>query len=129
MSQSNFERCMDEVFKHEGGLSLIRADPGNWTGGKVGKGELRGTKYGIAAHAHPAKHRRNPLTLRLLKRGQSAVTHPASKRAANRRQAFAKVPRRSSNRLRNKLICNFPAPRQGLRVWRVRSFTENELHH
>lgn len=53
MARDNFAACMDEVFLHEGGLSMIRSDPGNWTGGKVGVGELRGTKYGIAAHAHP----------------------------------------------------------------------------
>lgn len=53
MTRSNFKACMDEIFAHEGGLSMIRSDPGNWTGGKVGVGELRGTKYGIAAHANP----------------------------------------------------------------------------
>lgn len=37
----------------EGDLSLDPADPGNWTGGAVGKGELRGTKYGISASAYP----------------------------------------------------------------------------
>jgi len=29
-------------------------DKGNWTGGRVGVGELRGSKYGISAAAHPA---------------------------------------------------------------------------
>ncbi len=38
---------------YEGGLSLDRRDPGNWTGGKVGLGRLVGTKYGIAASSHP----------------------------------------------------------------------------
>lgn len=28
-------------------------DPGNWTSGNVGEGELRGTKYGVSAAAHP----------------------------------------------------------------------------
>lgn len=37
----------------EGGLSLDPQDRGNWTGGRVGVGELRGTKYGISAAAHP----------------------------------------------------------------------------
>ena len=32
---------------------MDRRDPGNWTGGAVGVGELRGTKYGIAAASHP----------------------------------------------------------------------------
>lgn len=38
---------------YEGGMSRDAKDPGNWTGGKVGKGKLVGTKYGIAASAHP----------------------------------------------------------------------------
>lgn len=37
----------------EGGLSQDKADPGNWTGGKVGAGTFVGTKYGIAAASHP----------------------------------------------------------------------------
>ena len=37
----------------EGGLSLDPKDPGNWTGGKEGEGELKGTKYGISAGAYP----------------------------------------------------------------------------
>lgn len=53
MARSNFAAVMDEVFKHEGGLSMHRGDPGNWTGGRVGVGELRGTNFGIASHAHP----------------------------------------------------------------------------
>src|SRR5271169_2536187 len=35
------------------GLSLNPNDPGNWTGGKIGLGELKGTKFGIAAASHP----------------------------------------------------------------------------
>ena len=38
---------------YEGGLSTDPKDPGNWTRGKVGAGALLGTKYGIAASAHP----------------------------------------------------------------------------
>jgi lysozyme family protein len=38
---------------YEGGLSTGKADPGNWTGGAVGKGVLKGTKYGISAAAFP----------------------------------------------------------------------------
>ena len=47
---------------YEGGLSTDPKDPGNWTGGKVGAGKLVGTKYGIAASAHPTLDIRN-LTL------------------------------------------------------------------
>lgn len=54
MTAENFEAVMEEILRHEGGLSMVRSDPGNWTGGKVGKGQLRGTKYGIAAHANPS---------------------------------------------------------------------------
>lgn len=53
MAYDKFPDVMEEVFAHEGGLSMLRSDPGNWTGGKVGVGELRGTNYGIASHAHP----------------------------------------------------------------------------
>jgi lysozyme family protein len=38
---------------YEGGMSTVKTDPGNWTGGAVGKGTLKGTKYGIAASAFP----------------------------------------------------------------------------
>ncbi len=53
MAQGNLSTCLPVVLAYEGGLSMIRSDPGNWTGGKVGVGELRGTNFGIAASAHP----------------------------------------------------------------------------
>lgn len=59
MARNNFAAVMDEVFKHEGGLSMHRGDPGNWTSGRVGVGELRGTNFGIASHAHPTVDIRN----------------------------------------------------------------------
>ena len=37
------------ILPHEGGYSNNIHDPGNWTGGKEGKGRFLGTKYGIAA--------------------------------------------------------------------------------
>lgn len=37
----------------EGDLSLDPSDPGNWTGGHVGSGELKGTKYGVSAAQYP----------------------------------------------------------------------------
>lgn len=39
----------------EGGatVSKIRSDPGNWTGNRVGIGQLKGTKWGVAAGSHP----------------------------------------------------------------------------
>lgn len=41
------------TFGHEGGFQALRSDSGNWSGGKVGVGELRGTKFGIAAASYP----------------------------------------------------------------------------
>ena len=43
----------------EGGFTADRQDKGNWTGGKVGVGELRGTKYGISAASYPTVDIRN----------------------------------------------------------------------
>lgn len=37
----------------EGDYSNDPADKGNWTGGHVGVGELKGTKYGVSAAAYP----------------------------------------------------------------------------
>lgn len=37
----------------EGGLSLTPDDPGNWTSGQPGVGELVGTKFGISGASHP----------------------------------------------------------------------------
>lgn len=49
----NFEKAFERLIGHEGGYSTDRNDPGNWTGGKVGKGIFKGTKYGIAANTYP----------------------------------------------------------------------------
>ncbi|RWC58903.1 glycosyl hydrolase 108 family protein [Mesorhizobium sp.] len=51
--QSNFAEALAITLAYEGGYSTVKSDPGNWTGGKVGSGVLKGTKYGIAASAHP----------------------------------------------------------------------------
>ncbi len=48
----NFDVVFDRVIGHEGGFSDNPNDPGNYTGGKVGVGELKGTKYGIAANTY-----------------------------------------------------------------------------
>ena len=50
---TTFEDAFHIVVGEEGGLTTNPADPGNWTGGACGKGVCRGTKYGIAASAHP----------------------------------------------------------------------------
>ncbi|MEQ1321774.1 glycoside hydrolase family 108 protein [Acinetobacter guillouiae] len=49
----NFDQAFARLIGHEGGYSTDRNDPGNWTGGKVGKGTMKGTKYGIAANTYP----------------------------------------------------------------------------
>lgn len=52
--EDNFERCMNFVFGWEGGLSMLSTDPGNWTGGAVGSGMLKGTNFGISAASYPS---------------------------------------------------------------------------
>lgn len=53
MTAANANRCIANTLVYEGGFTIIRSDPGNWTGGKVGVGELRGTNMGIAANTYP----------------------------------------------------------------------------
>ncbi len=48
-----FNDAFAYVVGEEGKLSLDPNDPGNLTGGQVGDGVLRGTKYGISAAAYP----------------------------------------------------------------------------
>jgi lysozyme family protein len=47
----------DAAFKftvgEEGKLSLDPRDPGNWTSGHCGVGQLKGTKYGVSARFYP----------------------------------------------------------------------------
>ncbi len=48
-----FARCFAFTLSAEGGFTNNKHDPGNWTGGAVGRGQLRGTKFGISAAAYP----------------------------------------------------------------------------
>ena len=48
-----FSYCFGIIVGVEGGFTADRADPGNWTGGRVGVGRLVGTKFGIAAASFP----------------------------------------------------------------------------
>ena len=48
-----FDIAFDRLFENEGGFQIDRKDRGNWTSGVIGKGELRGTKYGISAMSYP----------------------------------------------------------------------------
>lgn len=58
----NFDEAFKLTIGHEGGYTTHQSDPGNWTGGKVGVGTLKGTKYGIAANSYPNEDIKN-LTL------------------------------------------------------------------
>ena len=58
----NFDIAFKLLIGHEGGYTDLRSDPGNWTGGVVGKGVLKGTKYGIASNSYPSLDIKN-LTL------------------------------------------------------------------
>lgn len=62
MTARNLDIALSKIFGHEGGYTSARSDPGNWTGGKIGKGKLKGTKYGISAQSYPHLDIRN-LTL------------------------------------------------------------------
>lgn len=52
-SDARFARAFELVIGHEGGFQNDPKDRGNWTGGKRGVGERRGTKFGISAMAYP----------------------------------------------------------------------------
>lgn len=48
-----FDTFIRRILSHEGGYSVDPKDPGNYVGGRVGVGALKGTKYGIAANTYP----------------------------------------------------------------------------
>jgi lysozyme family protein len=52
--KANFDPITRAILGHEGGYSTDPHDPGNWTGGRVGVGTLKGTKFGIAANTFPS---------------------------------------------------------------------------
>lgn len=49
----DFNKAFELLIGNEGVLSLDRNDRGNWTSGKIGVGELKGSKYGISAMSYP----------------------------------------------------------------------------
>lgn len=49
----DFDKAFDRLIGHEGKFTVDPRDDGNWTGGKQGRGELKGTKFGIAANTYP----------------------------------------------------------------------------
>jgi lysozyme family protein len=54
-----FDKCYEKLLIAEGELSLDPQDKGNWTLGEIGKGELKGTKYGISAAMYPLENIRD----------------------------------------------------------------------
>lgn len=53
MYDQRFLRAINFVLSREGEYTNDPKDPGNWTGGKEGVGELNGTRYGISAAQYP----------------------------------------------------------------------------
>ena len=54
MLDKDFNKAFDRVIGHEGGFQKMRKDRGNWTGGIVDEGELKGTKFGLSAMSYPS---------------------------------------------------------------------------
>lgn len=50
---SSFETTFTRTIGHEGKFQANPKDRGNWTGGKEGVGQLKGTKWGLAAMTYP----------------------------------------------------------------------------
>ncbi|MGR3976434.1 secretion activator protein [Acinetobacter sp. 1207_04] len=53
MMSLTFDQAFERLIGHEGKFTNDRQDRGNWTTGVIGKGELKGTKYGISAMTYP----------------------------------------------------------------------------
>lgn len=49
----SFSDAFDALIGNEGGFTANPQDSGNWTGGKIGVGECKGTKYGVSAAQYP----------------------------------------------------------------------------
>lgn len=49
----NFDQAIARILPKEGGFTRNPADRGNWTSGRIGVGQLKGTKYGISAMMYP----------------------------------------------------------------------------
>lgn len=58
----NFDQAFEILINVEKGMSLDPKDRGNWTGDDVGKGTLKGTKYGVSGKQYPNEDIKN-LTL------------------------------------------------------------------
>ena len=64
-----FRSVIALVLEHEGGYQEKHFDRGNWTSGVIGKGELKGTNFGISAMAYPH------LDIRALTREQATAIY------------------------------------------------------
>ena len=53
MTERVWEVAKNLTLNVEGDYQCDPDDKGNWTGGQVGKGQLKGTKYGISAASYP----------------------------------------------------------------------------
>ena len=53
MSKLTFDQAFERLIGHEGSFTNDKKDRGNWTTGIIGKGQLKGTKYGISAMTYP----------------------------------------------------------------------------
>lgn len=53
MSKLTFDQAFERLIGHEGNFTNDKDDRGNWTTGIIGKGQLKGTKYGISAMTYP----------------------------------------------------------------------------
>lgn len=51
----NFDEAFERLIGHEGGFQDDPSDFGNWTGGAPGKGDCKGTKFGISARSYPGE--------------------------------------------------------------------------
>lgn len=49
----DFDTAFERVFTNEGLFQNDPKDRGNWTSGKIGVGDLKGTKFGISAMTYP----------------------------------------------------------------------------
>lgn len=58
----DFETAFTRVVGVEGGFTADPKDRGNWTTGRIGQGQCKGTKHGISAAAYPGEDIEN-LTL------------------------------------------------------------------
>lgn len=68
---SKFYQFIDRVLVAEGEFTNDKDDPGNWTGGRVGAGVLKGTKFGISAARYPStdiEHLTRDMAIALYKR-------------------------------------------------------------